>query len=383
MVENRGPQVLGVAASFGPLALSFVLLRCYVRIRITKAFGLDDYFMVLSLMGYLTYTTAGIYHGDYEDKLTIPPLLPENTDVYHIYWIGYIAYSVAMTCAKISIGVFLLRLTVYKVHRIIIWIAMAVTTLSGIVFLFVTFFECSPVQFFWTRWLGVVDGHCLSPEVIAICSYCYGATCALCDFIFGLLPVVLITKLQMERSMKFMLVPILSIACIASCAVVIRIPYTRFFTDADFLYATVPIAVWSIVECGLAITAGCVVTLYPLYKQVIEHLTTKGVSSEEPDYSDGTPNRYHKRPGVFSLSHLTTRCKDDEEENPREGALRLEERDTTSLKNAMTPIHVSVRKDFKMIENESLERQVTNDSRDTLQLVDKRDEHVIKTFVHS
>lgn len=54
----------------------------------------------------------------------------------------------------------------------------------------------------------------------------------------------------------------------ASSAVVARFPYLPRFRNFDFLYATVDIAIWSAVEQGLAITAGCLATLRPLVKEI-------------------------------------------------------------------------------------------------------------------
>ena len=48
--EDRGPQVAGVAIGFLTVAWIFVLLRCYVRGFMTKAFGADDWLAVLSLV---------------------------------------------------------------------------------------------------------------------------------------------------------------------------------------------------------------------------------------------------------------------------------------------------------------------------------------------
>ena len=52
----------------------------------------------------------------------------------------------------------------------------------------------------------------------------------------------------------------------ASTAVVVRLPYMRLLASDDFLYDTVDVAIWSSVEQGMAITAGCFATLQPLVK---------------------------------------------------------------------------------------------------------------------
>jgi hypothetical protein len=46
--DNLGPGLQAAASTFFALAAVTLLLRCYVRLRIAKAFGLDDWFMVVS-----------------------------------------------------------------------------------------------------------------------------------------------------------------------------------------------------------------------------------------------------------------------------------------------------------------------------------------------
>lgn len=47
-VPNRGPQLIAVVAVLLTFSLTAIILRCYVRISLVKAFGVDDYLMVFS-----------------------------------------------------------------------------------------------------------------------------------------------------------------------------------------------------------------------------------------------------------------------------------------------------------------------------------------------
>jgi hypothetical protein len=53
-----------------------------------------------------------------------------------------------MILSKISIGVFLLRVTVQNIHKWILYAAMAITGFTGAVFFFVTVFQCTPISYF-------------------------------------------------------------------------------------------------------------------------------------------------------------------------------------------------------------------------------------------
>jgi hypothetical protein len=128
------------------------------------------------------------------------------------WWLCYIAYCVTMICVKISVGLFLLRITVSRVHRWIIYINMCLTALTGAVFFFVTLLQCHPISFFWDR--SIKGGSCIDVEVIIGLTFLYSAISAICDFTFGILPIFLVWGLNMERKMKLMLIPLLSMACV-------------------------------------------------------------------------------------------------------------------------------------------------------------------------
>jgi len=49
-MENRGPELAAVLILFLIITWLIVALRCHVRVRMLKSFGLDDWFMVASLV---------------------------------------------------------------------------------------------------------------------------------------------------------------------------------------------------------------------------------------------------------------------------------------------------------------------------------------------
>lgn len=46
--ENRGPQLLAVVIAFLVTATAANAMRCYTRVGIVKAFGVDDWFMLIA-----------------------------------------------------------------------------------------------------------------------------------------------------------------------------------------------------------------------------------------------------------------------------------------------------------------------------------------------
>lgn len=49
-MQERAEELLAVTITLLVLGLVTVSLRCFVRIRLVKAFGLDDYLMVASMV---------------------------------------------------------------------------------------------------------------------------------------------------------------------------------------------------------------------------------------------------------------------------------------------------------------------------------------------
>lgn len=53
MNDSKAPHVLAVVGSFTGLAALSVILRTYVRARIVRRFGIDDYIILLALVHYI------------------------------------------------------------------------------------------------------------------------------------------------------------------------------------------------------------------------------------------------------------------------------------------------------------------------------------------
>lgn len=74
----------------------------------------------------------------------------------------------------------------------------------------------------------------------------------------------------------------------ASIATIARIPYIHTLSNqADFLYATADVAIWSCCETGLAITACSSATLRPLFRHFLDRTR---LSSSRTSRGEGRPS---------------------------------------------------------------------------------------------
>lgn len=139
--------VVGTTSALVVLSTLAVGLRVLVRTRMTKTFGLDDYFMISAWALYMVtaaLTYASTYHlTSYVKTNTISVSI--NTLVQLIRYANA-AYSLTMLTVKISLGLFFLKLfatsTNYKWQRMTIWVLMGLSTVLGIVYLIMTVATC-------------------------------------------------------------------------------------------------------------------------------------------------------------------------------------------------------------------------------------------------
>ncbi|KAI2793781.1 hypothetical protein POX_a00366 [Penicillium oxalicum] len=287
--HQRAVAVKTVAAVFMPIATIAVLLRCYVRGWIVKGFGWDDTAMVFALVTYIMFCACMIGGTLYGTGYKFEHLKPwDRVTAMKYWWLCEVAYCFASVGCKVSVSLFLLRITVKRSHIWTLYSVMFLTIVAGLIFFFLLLLQCKPVSYFWTRTAQdpSIEGSCIDINIIIIMTYIYSGFAALCDFTVGLLPIFLVSKLHMKREAKLAVIGILSMACIASSAVIVRFPFVQTFSSDEFLYATFQIAVWSNIEAGLGITAGSLATLRPLLRKWLG-------SRNGSDYPSGFPNSGH------------------------------------------------------------------------------------------
>ncbi|KAJ6035960.1 hypothetical protein N7540_000239 [Penicillium herquei] len=257
------------------MVVSFITvsLRVFVRMYIVRAFGWDDTLMVAALALFIVLGTCcmigskdGIGHTEADFK---------SLEIYKKallwWWLGQMLYLWASAVAKVSIALALLRLTVRKIHRRMLYAVIGLAISIALMFWLVLLLDCHPISYFWNQADPLeYSGTCLSVDILLDIAYLYSSLTIICDFTLGIFPIVLVWNLQMNQRTKVAVGGILSLGAIASVAVVIRLPFLHYYADTDFLYSTYQIAIWSIIETGLGIVAGSLITLRPLFRWLLE-----------------------------------------------------------------------------------------------------------------
>jgi hypothetical protein len=118
----------------------------------------------------------------------------------------YVATNIFL---KFSIGIFLLRIAVERTHRTILWVALIVIQVYSVYFFFLFTFQCWPIWFFWEQFRGG-KGHCIPSKLVVNSFYGYSALSCATDWIFSIVPIFIVRKLQMNTKKKITVAVVLA-----------------------------------------------------------------------------------------------------------------------------------------------------------------------------
>lgn len=128
-----------------------------------------------------------------------------------MWWTCEPLYVLSNMAIKASIAIFLLRICVTKIHRTIIWTVIVITEVYSLFFFLLFVLQCRPTSLFWDRYSeGDHSGDCLDASVVSNAFYAYSAISCWTDWTYSILPIFLVWKLQMNKSMKISVVSILA-----------------------------------------------------------------------------------------------------------------------------------------------------------------------------
>lgn len=128
-----------------------------------------------------------------------------------MWWTCEPLYVLANMTIKASIAIFLLRICVHKVHKIIIWTVTAITEVYSLFFFLLFVLQCRPTSLFWLRVTADPPaGSCLDARVVSDAFYGYSAISCLTDWTFSILPIFLVWNLQMNKRVKTSVILILA-----------------------------------------------------------------------------------------------------------------------------------------------------------------------------
>ncbi|OGE54280.1 hypothetical protein PENARI_c006G08473 [Penicillium arizonense] len=301
-----GKGIRAVAVMWAMTFISFILvpLRLYTRVYIIEALGVDDHVFNLAWVFLLLYTIfitiAGV-HGFGQPIST----LPIDSAVQAVYneMIGQTFAVIGMAIAKLSLGLFLLRIVVKQWHRLSIWVSMVSLSIVSVMTAII----------FWTQRVpskSIYDPRVPGRSIINVTpfSILLGSWCAAVDFYFALLPWIFIWNLNMKFKEKMSIAISLSLGFIACVCGIIRTIDLGGLSSTNYTEDTVDLVIWSGVEMAVTLICVGIPTVRPLYRVIVHGSSVKSSDSryiKQDDSSHSSRFRMQnptKRSTMFSVA---------------------------------------------------------------------------------
>ncbi|KKK12611.1 hypothetical protein AOCH_002278 [Aspergillus ochraceoroseus] len=272
-MDRRGVLVYDVSIVFLALIWVMVPLRLYVRIGMKRAFGYDDFFLILSLIFCSTHLILPLCEPVCNVRADVTTFSPGGMeDNLRCFFVGQLFYVLASGTIKISFCFSLYRLLVTRWKQLFVCGIMIVVSIIGLFYFFWLLFQCNPVAYFWQRVTNPGGGSCLVPTTMVGAVYAHAVVMLLSDTFLAVLPIFIVKDLQMGWKSKLSVVGILAIGSLPSVATIVRITLIRSLEKQprafDFLGLVVDFVIWSVVEAGASIIAVSATALRPLATKI-------------------------------------------------------------------------------------------------------------------
>lgn len=131
-----------------------------------------------------------------------------KTDKPQLFFMGQIVYILLTVCIKISISIFLLRISLERVHKVIIYATIFVYVSTSIYFIISIVIQCSPIAYFWDKTID--GGSCEGVNQDIATALASAALTTSTDLVYSLFPLWLIRNLHMDLKSKVSVAVILS-----------------------------------------------------------------------------------------------------------------------------------------------------------------------------
>jgi hypothetical protein len=185
---------------------------------------------------------------------------------FKITYFCLLMYGLFQLTVKMSISLLYLRIfTEPGWTRRLIYVVIAFLCITNVLSLFLVSFSCTPVA---RGWNPSIPGTCLNLKGITIASTVTSAFVDLC-LILIVLPRVL--HLNLPRGQKISVLIIVNLGWIVIVGGILRTVNLLALTKAtmpDFTWTTLNFAIWTSLECSIALTCASASALRPLLQKI-------------------------------------------------------------------------------------------------------------------
>lgn len=204
-IMNLQSSLLGLTIFFVMANTLFVALRCYVRARLVRKFGLDDWLLIVAailgiVLGALIAT--GVHHG-LGRKDVANMSLAQIEQIMKYQTLCNVVYVADTAVVKLSVAILLLRISPKLVYIRILYVLIVGCIAWNLCVVCVTLFQCSPISAAWRQYVGGSTEHCLSERLILNIAIGFSSVDIFYSFVFALMPLPMLWNVQIPNNQKY------------------------------------------------------------------------------------------------------------------------------------------------------------------------------------
>lgn len=260
---NRQPLILGFTIAFTVLATAGVSMRVWARHLSGANFWWDDGTIIAALLGSYVTTVAnlvGLHYGFGLHQSDIQNEQPQKSLL--ILWLTETGYLITVAFTKYSVLFFYWRL--FKVHSrsLRIWIISVAVVATGwyVAAQLVVIFQCTPVNFYWSR--KIQHGHCLNSNLFFVI---ITAMLPPLDATILALAVPVVWHLQVSRTKQLGIIFVLSVGLLDTIICIYRATIFHEIDPKDITWSDAIVGIWTNAEATVGVFCACLPTLVPLF----------------------------------------------------------------------------------------------------------------------
>ncbi|PYH91758.1 PTH11-like integral membrane protein [Aspergillus ellipticus CBS 707.79] len=274
----RGQQALVVTAVLTGISIVIVAMRMYARVGLMKLIGREDYMIMISLVlacTYLGLVASEVHFGLGQHDYNLSTY--EVREQLKRLWAAIPFYNASLIFTKFSILFQYLRIFPDRRFRISCQIILGIVATYGTWAVISGFLNCVPVARFWNR---KISGYCLSFEAV----WFFNASMNIAtDTVLLLMPMPLLSQLQLPRMQKFALMGIFALGGLVIITSALRLSSLRSVAQSsDTSWSNVGAAYWTAAECNVAIICACLPFLRPLVSRIFPRFLSTNSYTRNP-----------------------------------------------------------------------------------------------------
>jgi len=303
---SKSPMVRAGLFTILPLMIIVVALRVYTRIRITRAFGADDYLCLAATACIVTFSALIL---SFLDKPAGRHMwdIPLGELLYNHYWVEALYGSVMVYCVGNMFTKLALLMLYLRIFKPAVWARWSILLGIGltVAFYLATFIASFAICVDAGRpiWQSFQDDKCANDILIVVkVQAWYGV---FSDFYILAIPLWLVWGLHMSPKRKFGVLAIF-LTGLAACAVSIASlvqRYTMLEQGEDRTWTNCDSWLYTVIELGIGVICSCMPVTTVVLKSVATSLNSvwsslTGHSHNQHSGATDEPDRSGQLPAI-------------------------------------------------------------------------------------